>query len=176
MKMNIKKMVISALLMAISIIIPLVFGSTLRIYIPPFSATLASHVPMFLSMFLGPFEAAVVGIGSAIGFLFAFPDPVIAARAAMHIIVGFVGGKLILKNVSFTKTIFITAPLHGFLEALVVMPFGFDLYKALIVVGIGGVLHHIVDGLITLPLVASINKATGNLLYNNNNKRKDMAA
>ena len=54
------------------------------------------------------------------------------------------------------------------------MPFGFDLSKALIVVGIGGLLHHIADGIITLPLVASINKATGNMLCGN--KKKDMAA
>ncbi|MEG0371293.1 MAG: ECF transporter S component, partial [Clostridium sp.] len=41
--MKIRKMVITALLMSLAIIIPVAFGGFLRIVIPPFSATLASH-------------------------------------------------------------------------------------------------------------------------------------
>lgn len=156
MKLDVKKMVQASLLMAIAIIIPLVFGSTLRVYIPPFSATLASHVPMFLSMFLGTSVASIVGLGSSIGFLFAFPDPVVAARAFMHVAVGFLGAKLVDKNYSLKKVVLFTAPLHGVLEALIVMPFGFSFKDALIIVGVGTIIHHIVDGVITIPVLKAL--------------------
>lgn len=159
MNISIKKMVQGALLTAISIIIPVVFGSFLRIYIPPFSATLGAHVPMFLAMFLGTFVATFVGIGSGIGFLFAFPDPVIAFRAFTHIIVGFVGAKLVQKNIKFRYVTLITAPLHGILEALVVLPFGFAFKDALIVVGIGAILHHTLDGVVSYPIIKKLGLA-----------------
>lgn len=169
MKLDVKKMVQASLLMAIAIIIPVVFGASLRVYIPPFSATLASHVPMFLSMYLGVRVAAFVGFGSSIGFLFAFPDPVIAARAFMHVFVGILGAFLVERNYSFNKVVIFTAPLHGILEALIVLPFGFSFKDALIVVGIGTVLHHIVDGFITYPVLKSLKLDKAN---STNKKRK----
>ncbi|MFA6939646.1 MAG: ECF transporter S component [Clostridiaceae bacterium] len=155
---SLKKLTYSALLTALAIIIPIVFGPFLKIQIPPFSATLASHVPMFLAMFVGPEAAVIVGVGSFAGFLLTAPA-VVAARALMHAIVGLAGAILIKKGVSFKKIIFITMPIHGILEALVVMPFGFTMYKALVIVGIGTALHHTADGFITIALVAAIEKA-----------------
>jgi niacin transporter len=67
MKNNVKKLTLAGLLTAFAIIIPIVFGSFLRIQIPPFSATLFSHVPMFLAMLIAPEVAVIVGIGSALG-------------------------------------------------------------------------------------------------------------
>lgn len=68
MNNKIKQMVYAGLLTALAIVIPIQFGF-LRIVIPPyFTATLAAHVPMMLSMLISPFVAAVVGIGSTIGF------------------------------------------------------------------------------------------------------------
>ncbi|MDV3428386.1 MAG: ECF transporter S component [Bacillota bacterium] len=155
---NLKKLTYSALLTALAIIIPVVFGPFLKIQIPPFSATLASHVPMFLAMFVGPEAAVIVGVGSFAGFLLTSPA-VVAARALMHAFVGLAGALLIKKGVSFKKVIFITMPIHGILEALVVMPFGFTMYKALVIVGVGTAMHHIADGFITIALVAAIEKA-----------------
>lgn len=154
---NIKKLTYCALLIALSIIIPLAFGF-LKVQIGPFSATLASHVPLFIAMFLGPFAAAMVGLGSAIGFLVSAPA-VIAARAFMHTFVGLVGGYLIKKGVPFNKVVIITAPIHASLEALSVIPFGFTMYKVLMVVGVGTLLHHAVDGIIAFGLVKALSKS-----------------
>jgi niacin transporter len=89
MKTNVKKLTYATLLTALAIIIPINFGF-LKIQIPPFTATLASHVPLFLSMILGPWVAITVGVGSALGFLITSPA-VVAARAFMHVFVGLAG-------------------------------------------------------------------------------------
>lgn len=153
---SIKKLTYCALLIALSIVIPLAFGF-LKVQAGPFSATLASHVPLFIAMFLGPFAAAMVGLGSALGFLISAPA-VIAARAFMHTFVGLVGAILIKKGVSFSKVIAITAPIHAVLEALAVIPFGFTMYKVLVVVGVGTFLHHMVDGIIAFALIKALVK------------------
>ncbi len=176
MKTNVKKMIITALLIAFSIVIPVVFGPFLRVYFPPFSATLASHVPLFIAMFLGPFEAAVVGLGSAIGFLFAFPDPIIAARAATHIAVGFVGARLVLRNLSYITVMAITAPIHGILEGIVVYMITKNFAVAFIAVGVGTVLHHIIDSLITAPLLATLSKVLKINLRSIGEKQKKLVA
>ena len=157
MKTNIRKMTYAALLIALAIIIPINFGF-LKIQIPPFTATLAAHVPLFFSMLLGPWVAIAVGLGSALGFLITSPA-VVAARAFMHVFVGLTGAILIKKKVPLTKVIFITAPIHGALEALAVIPFGFTIYKILVVIGIGATLHHLVDGAIALVLIKALSKA-----------------
>ncbi len=145
--MNIKKMVLTGLLMAFAILIPLTMA--IKIVIPPFfSATLASHVPVMLAMFLGPFSAIAVAAGSGIGFLITL-GPIVAARAFMHIGVSLIGAYMIKKGFSFWPMMLILAPIHGALESLVVLPFGFDFYKAFVVVGIGTVLHHLMDSAIT---------------------------
>ena len=158
MKTNVRKMTYAALLTALAIIIPISFGF-LKIQIPPFSATLAAHVPMFISMLLGPWVAVTVGLGSTLGFLATAPA-VVAARAFMHVFVGLVGALLVKKKVPLTKVIAITAPIHGALEALAVIPFGFTVYKILVVIGVGTILHHLVDGAIALVLIKTLSKAT----------------
>lgn len=160
---KVKKMIYAAVLTAIAIMIPLQFGF-LKIQIPPFSATLASHVPMFLAMLISPAVAVFVGIGSAFGF-FITATPEIAARAAMHIIVGFIGAKIVQKDKNFTKAITITGPIHGILEGLAVIPFGFTYEKVLIVVALGTLIHHFVDGAISYALAKSLAKARRKNLY-----------
>ncbi|WP_368487553.1 ECF transporter S component [Clostridium sp. BJN0013] len=157
MNNNIKKLTYAGLLTALAIIIPTTFGF-LKIQIPPFSATLASHVPMFLSMFLGPFAAVMVGIGSAIGFLITSPA-VIAARACSHIFVGLAGAYMLKKGVSFGKVVVLTSPIHAVLEAIAVIPFGFTMYKVLVVVGAGTLIHHMVDGIIAAVIVGILTRS-----------------
>lgn len=158
--MKTKKMVLTALLMAFAIIIPVVFGGFLRITIPPFSATLASHVPLFLSMFLGPLPAVIVALGSALGFLLT-STTVIAARALMHVGVAFIGAHLLKNKHSYWTTMIILAPIHGLLEALIVIPFvGFSFYQSLVIVGIGTVLHHIMDAVITRAVLPVMKAAS----------------
>ncbi len=160
MKTNTKKLTASALLIALAILIPMVFGNTpLKIYIPPFSATLGSHIPMFIGMFLGPFEAIVIGIGSTVGFMLAMGNPIIALRAASHIIVGYVAAKMILKKMSYAKAVAFTAPIHGILEGLVVLILAPSSGWTFVwVTAVGTLLHHIVDGAISLPIIKSIEK------------------
>jgi niacin transporter len=71
----------------------------------------------------------------------------------MHAIVGFTGATMVKKGMAFPLVLLAMAPLHGVLEALIVVPFGFDLYRAGVVVGIGTVLHHLVDSAIALAVL-----------------------
>ncbi|HHV56976.1 MAG TPA: ECF transporter S component [Firmicutes bacterium] len=153
--MRTRDLVYGALLTALSLVIPLAFGNYLRIYLPPFSATLASHVPAMLAMLISPAAAVLVGLGSALGFLVAM-GPVIAARAAMHAFFGLAGALLIRRGLSFRGALTATAPIHALGEALVVLPFGFTSYQAVVVVGVGTVLHHAADALIALAAVSSL--------------------
>jgi len=143
---------IGALLTAMAILIPVAFRGWLQVYYPPFSATLGAHVPVMLSMLFGPGVAAMVGIGSTLGFLFTMP-PVIAARAAVHIVWAVTGAYLVKsRRWSFTGALVATAPIHALGEALVVIPFGFSLYNAGVVVGVGTLIHHTIDAFISLVL------------------------
>ena len=166
MNNKIKQMVYAGLLTALAIIIPIQFGF-LKIIIPPFTATLAAHVPMMLSMLISPAVAIVVGIGSTIGFLISgTPAPVIA-RAATHIVVGYIGAKIIMKNQSYIKAAVITAPIHGLLEMIVVIPFiGFNMYQLLIVTAVGAILHHSVDSVIAYSIVKAVAKSRKKDIYN----------
>ena len=155
--MSTKKLALTALLTALAIVIP--FAVFFKVIIPPFSATLGSHVPMFISMLLGPEVAIMVGLGSALGF-FLNLGPLVGARALMHVFVGVAGAKLVKKGLSFGKVSAITAPLHGLLEVLIVMPFiNFDVYNLLIITGIGTVLHHCADAFISYVLINILQKS-----------------
>ena len=160
---KIRKMMFAAVLIAISIIIPTQFGF-LKIIIGPFTATIASHVPMFLAMLIAPEVAIAVGVGSALGFFITSPL-VIAARAAMHVVVGYVGALIIKKDKNLKKAIAITAPIHGILEGLAVIPFGFSVYQFVVVVAVGTMIHHFVDGAISYALANALAKARRRNLY-----------
>lgn len=164
MNNRVKKMVLAGLLVSLAIIIPIQFG-LLKIVLGPFSATLCSHVPMFLSMLISPVVAIVVGIGSGIGFFITGLPPYIAARALMHAPVGFIGAKVVQKEKNFKKAMLITAPLHGILEALIVIPFGFNLYEMLVVVALGTIIHHAMDAVISFVLCKAMAKAQRKDLY-----------
>lgn len=160
---RVRKMVFAAVLTAIAIIIPTQFGF-LKIVIGPFTATIASHVPMFLAMLISPSVAIFVGLGSALGFFITTPL-VVAARASMHIIVGYIGAKIVTKDKNFKKAIAITAPIHGILEGLIVIPFGFSVYQFIVVVAVGTILHHFVDGTISYALAKALSKARRKDIY-----------
>lgn len=165
MNNKVRQLVFAALLTAFAIIIPIQFGF-LKIIIPPFTATIASHVPMFLAMLISPMVAVIVGVGSGLGFLLSgMPMPVVV-RALTHIIVGLIGARIVLKNKGFKRAIIITGPIHGILEALVVIPFiGFDVYQLLIVTGVGTILHHYADGTISYLLAKAIAKSRKKDIY-----------
>ncbi|HHY81413.1 MAG TPA: ECF transporter S component [Clostridiales bacterium] len=155
--MDTRRFTITALLTALAIIIP--FAVFFKVIIPPFTATLGSHVPMFLSMFIGPWAAIMVGLGSALGF-FMNLGPLIGARAFMHVFVALAGSVLLKKGFSFWAVVLITAPLHGLLEVLVVYPFvDYNAYNLFIITGVGTMLHHCVDAAISYVLMKLLNKS-----------------
>jgi niacin transporter len=161
--MKVKEMVLGAVLTSLALIIPLSFGGLLGVTIPPFSATLASHVPSMLAMTISPWVAFMVGAGSALGFLMKL-GVVVGARASMHTIFATIGAILIKKGYSFKKVLFFTAPIHAITEALVVIPFGFSLYDMGVVIGVGTFLHHIVDSFIAIGIYSLIATTTGLML------------
>lgn len=163
MNNRVRKMVMAGLLTAIAIIIPIQFGF-LRVVFGPFTATLGSHIPMMIAMLVSPMVALVVGIGSALGFLIT-ASPVVALRALMHAPVGFIGAKIVAKDKNFKKALLITAPIHGILEAIAVMFFGFDVSYILVTVALGTIIHHGVDSIISYALSTAMAKAKRKDLY-----------
>jgi niacin transporter len=155
--MDTRKFTITALLTALAIVIP--FAVFFKVIIPPFTATLGSHVPMFLSMFLGPLAAVMTGLGSALGFFLTL-GPLVGARAFMHVFVALAGSVMIQRGSSFKTVVLATAPLHGLLEVLVVMPFmPFDAYNLFIITGVGTMLHHGVDAAISYVMLKLLQKS-----------------
>ncbi len=161
-----KDMVITALLIAFGIIIPTMF-SGLRVYLPPFSATLTAHVPVFVAMFISPVSAIFTSIGTTVGFIFAGLDPAVTARAFSHIIFAVIGAFMIKNNISIILTGAVTMILHALFEALVSLLFlsagwssanGNMFYTAFYITGIGTVLHHAVDYIIAIVLVKALSK------------------
>ena len=81
---NVRFMTITALLTAIAIFIPI--AMPLKLVIPPASYTLGSHVAIFLAMFINPWMAIFVVLGSSYGFFISGAYPlVIVFRALSHI-------------------------------------------------------------------------------------------
>ena len=136
---------------ALALAIPLAFRGMLQFVIPAvgYSATLASHVPVMLSIVAGPSVAGLVGLASTLGFLVTL-GPVVAARAATHILFGVAAAFSVKRGMSFPKALFLIAlPLHAIPEGLVVIPFGIPLEGALINIA-GGTIHHIADTIISI--------------------------
>ncbi|AQP53539.1 hypothetical protein CBF34_00280 [Vagococcus penaei] len=160
---SVSQLTYAAILIALGIMIPMVMP--VKVVIGPASFTLASHVPVFLAMFVSPSVAALVSLGTAFGFFITLPDPVIATRALSHIIFAVIGAWYLQKNpkvITSTKKFmafnFVMGLIHVAMEMLVVMIFfmtgglsaasytaGFYV-TVLLLVGVGGFIHSLVDG------------------------------
>lgn len=164
-----KDMVLTALLIAIGIIIPVYF-SFLRVTLPPaFTATIMAHVPIFIAMFISPWAALFTAIGTTLGFLFTTPL-VVAIRAASHLIFALIGAWMIQKRYNLILVGIITALLHAFFESLVVYLFlvlGFTtategtsiVVASFYVTGVGTLLHDIIDYVIACGVGFALVKA-----------------
>ncbi len=116
----------SALLVAIGILIPVV--SPVKIPLGPAgSFTLASHVAIFLSMFLSPITAGAVAIGCTLGFLLTTPLPIVL-RALTHLVWAVLGAwwlkkhpDILYKPVQSALFCIITALVHAVLETAICM-------------------------------------------------------
>jgi niacin transporter len=161
-KNSVQTMTIAALLSAIAILIPM-FAP--KFILEPASFTLASHVPIFIAMFISPYIAVAVAIISAIGFLLAGIFPIVVVlRAMSHIVFAVVGSILLKKNKNFLNTtggfvIFglLMALIHAVCEVTVVTFFYWGnnmtsgyydkgyLFSVILLVGVGTIIHSMID-------------------------------
>ncbi|MEX1581368.1 MULTISPECIES: hypothetical protein [Enterococcus] len=182
MKTNsVKRLTISALLIAMGIIITMVMP---RITIGPASFTLASHVPVFIAMFISPVVAIAVSLGTGFGF-FLSATPIIALRALSHLIFAVIGavilqkhpeilinkeGKFTLLNGKLQLFNVGIGVIHSAAELVVVSVFytmgnlpgtyytaGF-MYSIFLLMGVGGLIHSLVDFSIAYFLASTLSK------------------
>ncbi|EGO7906892.1 hypothetical protein FGV24_001021 [Enterococcus faecalis] len=182
MKTNsVKRLTISALLIAMGIIIPMVMP---RITIGPASFTLASHVPVFIAMFISPMVAIAVSLGTGFGF-FLSATPIIALRALSHLIFAVIGAVILQKHPEILinkegKSTLLNGKLqlfnvgigviHSAAELVVVSVFytmgnlpgtyytaGF-MYSIFLLMGVGGLIHSLVDFSIAYFLASTLSK------------------
>lgn len=178
---KIHTMVLSALLIAVGIIIPMFMP--IKLVIEPASFTLASHVPVIVAMFVSPIVAITVSIGTTIGFLMGgFPISVVL-RAFSHVLWAGIGGWYLHQHPQTFKNwkksllfILMIGILHALCEVLIITPLYFSdalpaanyakgfLYSIFTLVGIGTIIHSSVDFVLSLivwkVLVKSSNVAS----------------
>lgn len=157
------QLALAGMLIAVGIIIPTF--SPIKIIIEPASFTLASHVPVFLAMFISPAMGVAVSLGTTLGFfLGGFPLTVVL-RALTHVIFALAGALYLKKNDyrligSVRESLpfsFVIGLLHATCEVLVVLPFyingsmpqanydkGFFV-SIFLLVGVGSVIHSMFD-------------------------------
>ena len=147
-------MVLAGVLCAVGIVVPMFMP---RIVLGPMSFTLASHVAVFLGMFISPAVAVAVCIGTTLGFFLTTPA-IIALRAASHIVFAAIGAFYLKKPVASAIFNFVIALMHAAAEMIVVTPFfmsgalftpeqlanGF-VTSVVLLVGLGTVIHSMLD-------------------------------
>lgn len=166
-KISTKELVITALLIAIGILIPMI--SPVKIPIGPYTATLMSHVPVIIAMFMSPLSALFTAIGTTIGFQIAGFAPVVVVRAASHIVFALVGSYLITKTrTNLIIICIITGLLHAIFEGLSVLVFlqmgwtssGERTVLAMVsLTMIGTFIHHIMDYIIACAVYKGLIRA-----------------
>lgn len=161
-KLELRNTVTAALLCSIGIIIPLF--SPIKIIIEPASFTLASHVAIFISMFISSSMALFVALGTSIGFLFGGFPIIVVLRALSHICFVLIGAYYININKKIITDIkssilfsIVIGVIHAICEVLIVIPFYFGSYLSLgyynqgffinviCLVGLGTLVHSIID-------------------------------
>ena len=168
-KISTKDLVVTALLIAIGIIIPTCFGF-LRVILPPaFTASIMAHVPIFIAMFISPLSALLTAIGTTIGFLVSGVDIVVTARAGSHIVFALIGAYLIKKKYSLVVVGIVTAILHALFEALTVYIFlacgitnangASFVTVAFYTTGIGTLIHSVIDYILACIIGFALSKA-----------------
>lgn len=193
---SVRNLTISALLIGLGILIPMVMP---KIVIGPASFTLASHVPVFIAMFFSPLVAIAVVLGTMFGF-FISTTPIIALRAFSHLIFAVIGarylekhpelvlknGKLTLANGRFQVFNFVIGIIHAAIEMLVVSAFYFMgnmpetfysqgyLYTIFLLMGIGGLIHSLIDFNIAYFVAGALYKQFHLPIFNKAMKQKKL--
>lgn len=170
---KVRQLTISALLIAMGILIPMVMP---KIVIGPASFTLASHVPLMIAMFFSPGMAVAVALGTAFGFLMTTPF-IIAMRALSHLVFAVLGAvylkkhpEIVLHKGAFQVYNLVIALIHTLIEVAVVWLFfatgnaagttvDGNFYVFLFgLMGVGGMVHSFVDYNLALLVVTTISK------------------
>lgn len=170
-KNSVRQLTISALLIAMGVIIPMVMP---KIVIGPASFTLASHVPLFIAMFFSPSVAIAVALGTAFGFFINGLPFIIGLRALSHLVFAVIGSlylqkhpEVILSGKKFQLYNFMIGLIHSALELVVVAIFLFGgqmqvegnvFYFLFVLVGLGGLVHSMVDYNIAFFVVRSLSR------------------
>ncbi|MEG2769856.1 MAG: hypothetical protein RR902_03480 [Oscillospiraceae bacterium] len=166
---KVQKMVLAAMLCAIGILIPMY--SPLKIMIEPASFTLASHVVLFIGMFISPAVAGTVAIGTTVGFALAGFPPVVVVRAATQIVFVVIGAlwlkkhpESIKKPINSALFAFVMALIHAVCETIASAFFFFGgglsvpnydkgfFVAVFLLVGVGTVVHSLVDYAIAVAI------------------------
>ena len=173
--LSILRITISGLLIAVGIAIPAF--SPVKIILEPASFTLASHVPIFIAMFISSGMAAAVAFGTTIGFFLGGFPLVVALRAASHILFATLGALYLRRAQKTSSNVlilwvfsFCVALVHALCELIVVSVFYFKgsmgstyyqrgfLTSVLFLVGLGTVIHSMVDFKIAHIILSTLRK------------------
>ena len=155
------QMSLSAMLMAVAILIPMY--SPLKVMIEPASFTLASHVAIMIAMFISPSVAISVELGATIGFFLGGFPLVVVMRAFSQIIFVVIGAIVLKKKPEIMNNLaslivfaLVMGVIHAVSEVIVSLPFYFAngitseatstlFYNVFVLVGIGTLIHSCVD-------------------------------
>lgn len=170
------ELVVAAVLIAVGIVIPAF--SPFKLILEPASFTLASHVAIFIAMFISPTVAVAVALGTTLGFLMGGFPIVIVMRAASHVVFALAGAlalrhrpRLLDGLVPMLVFSALIAVVHAVCEVLTVIPFYFGqglsagfynrgfLVSVILLVGVGTVVHSMVDFAIAVAVWKPLRKA-----------------
>lgn len=183
-KKSVHRLTITAILVAMGIVIPMVMP--VKVMIGPASFTLASHVPVFIAMFISPAVAVAVALGTAAGFALSGMPFIITLRALSHLVFAIIGALYLEKhpgilasdkgfsllNWKFQGFNLIIGVVHAAIEMLVVSAFFFAgnmtevyytegyFYTIFILMGVGGLVHSLVDYNIAYFIGSFVSKYT----------------
>lgn len=171
---HLRHLTLTAILIALGILIPMVMP--VKIIIGPASFTLASHVPVFIAMFISPAAAVAVALGTAFGFFLTFPF-IIAFRALSHVVFALIGAiilqkrpQIVLSNYRFQFFNVFIGIIHVIVEVAVVSVFYFGgsmsaasyesgfIVTVLLLIGFGGFIHSMIDFTIAFWLSKQLSK------------------
>ena len=166
-KFTTKDMVISALLIAVGLLIPMTF-TPFRFMFGPYSATLMAHVPVILAMFISPQVAVFTAVGTTLGFFFTAPL-IVAVRAASHIFFAIMGALFIKRGMRAIPLCLTTGAVHSLIEGLVVLIFylgafaapadGYSVSAMVWITIFGTLAHHCVDFIISYIVGKALSRA-----------------
>ncbi len=155
-------MTIAGMLSAIGIIIPMF--SPIKFIMEPASFTLASHVPIFIAMFISPAVTIFVAITTGFGFFMAGYPIVIVLRAMTHLIFALIGAYFLKKNKNILLSFKTAIPfvlflslIHAVAEVIVSTIFYFGgqseasyTFVVIGLVGVGTLIHSTIDFIIAV--------------------------